>query len=69
MELDLHSIASKLLAELELEIEQHKHRAEGVVLLYERIRDEIRQRAESGKQAAEKEQVSSEAAANPGTAN
>lgn len=41
MEINIQEIAQKLIDELVLEQEKHKHRIEGVAMLFERIRDVI----------------------------
>lgn len=52
MEVDIRAIAQKLIAELNVQEMIQKARAEGVALLYERIRQASEQHSESAAQPA-----------------
>jgi hypothetical protein len=51
MELDIRAIAQNLVNELKNDMAINKARAEGVALLYERLREAIEQYNKSGEQA------------------
>lgn len=67
--IDIKQIAEQLIVELNVESDRMKLRAEGVALLYERIRQAAEQHQKSAGEATREEQASSPAVSDAGAKN